>query len=165
MWMNEYEIEDAAHRWSDHPLMGPATRTLTGLVDAVNGCSDGWPYWRAPSRAAAKLQELITAHDRWERTEFQRPREGEEATPAKLQAAYTQLKAFRTRQASRGKVIEFRLYPADGVTNAAPRARDLPELAQVEVEIEITDAGTLRHLRGTFPPGRRYAGTVTEVQS
>jgi hypothetical protein len=168
MWMNEMEIEDAAHRWRPddnyHPVMTPATLTLAGLVDAVNRCSDGWPYWKAPGRAAQQLMDLIMAHEHWERSQYRHPREGAEATPDKLRRAYTQLLRFRTGRERVGG-IEFRIYPADGVTNADPRARDLPQPAQVEVEIEITDAGTLRHLRGTFPPGRKYVGTVTEVQA
>lgn len=123
MWMNEMDVEEAEDRYRgpDEPVMGPATRTLAGLVRAVNDCSDGWAYWRSPGRAAQQLMDLITAHQRWERTEYRHPRQGAEATPDKLSRAYTQLRRFRT-----SRKVEFRLYPADGVTNADPKAADLP---------------------------------------
>jgi hypothetical protein len=60
MFMNEHEIADAAERYRDHPILGPATRTLRNLAEWTNENSDGWPYWSKPIRAAARLQEMIT---------------------------------------------------------------------------------------------------------
>lgn len=91
--MNEYEIEEAAAQWRGHPVLGPATRTLTALVDWVNGTSDGWPYWQAPRKAAGKLMTLIheAAVDR---------RSGQEPgdLAAQYKAALTPLRSFRTKQ-------------------------------------------------------------------
>ena len=95
MFMNEWEIADAAQRYRNHPLLGPATRTLVSLKDAANANSDGWAYWPKPARAAAQLQRLIvgdgTAYYRFDE-------ERADVTAAKLRAAYAPLRAFRTRQ-------------------------------------------------------------------
>jgi hypothetical protein len=84
--MNEYEIEDAARRWADHPVLGPATRTLTSLVEWTNRNSDGWCYWPKPGRAASRLCELVEA-----------ARRGTIPTRPEVRKAYRPLKAFRTR--------------------------------------------------------------------
>lgn len=93
--MNEYEIEEAAERHARHPVLGPATRTLAGLMAWTNTNSDGWPYWRKPRQAAAKLMALIEAAS-W--------REGDlryaEPTVDACKAALRPVKAFRTRQAN-----------------------------------------------------------------
>ena len=59
MWMNQSDIEIAVKQCVVHPVLGPATRFLKALMDSVNEQSDGWPYWRAPSKAAEKLMQLI----------------------------------------------------------------------------------------------------------
>jgi hypothetical protein len=91
MFMNEWEIDEASRRHQNHPVLGPATRTLSDLRDAVNRYSDGWAYWPKPSRAARLLQELIKGTDPLDR-------EREDATPALLRKAYGPLRAFRTRE-------------------------------------------------------------------
>jgi hypothetical protein len=91
--MNEYEIADAAERYADHPVLGPATRTLSNLCEAANANSDGWCYWPKPCRAAKKLQELIQGDRPASRFDDER----EDATPAALSAALRPIKAFRTR--------------------------------------------------------------------
>lgn len=92
MFMNEYEIDDAADRYQGHPVLGPATVTLSALRDAADANSDGWAYWPKPARAARKLQELISGPV-GSRFDDERA----DATSAQLRAAYAPLKAFRTR--------------------------------------------------------------------
>ena len=100
-FMNEYEIEDQALRHAQHPVLGPATRTLQSLVTWTNRNSDGWPYWPKPARSAAKLMDLIEG----ERDSYF-DRERADATPAKLKAALSPVKAFRTRQNAHFEIFE-----------------------------------------------------------
>ena len=94
-WMNEYDIDDAVARWSGfHPVLGPAAKTLYNLKQWTNRNSDGWPYWRKPANAAARLMELIQGDLPGSRFDAER----EDATPEKLKAALRPVKAFRTRQ-------------------------------------------------------------------
>lgn len=97
MWMNESEIESAADTFALHPVLGPATATLQALVDWTNRNSDGWPYWRKPAQAAAKVMELVQQGIRHEREAYQMPRTPE-PTAAQYKAALVPLKSFRTRQ-------------------------------------------------------------------
>jgi hypothetical protein len=92
--MNEYEISDAQDRYHGHPTLGPAVQTLTHLVDWTNANSDGWPYWRKPSRAAAQLMELITGDG----TLAAQQDVDSRATVTAVRKALTPIKAFRTRQ-------------------------------------------------------------------
>ena len=166
MWMNEYEITEAERRWRDHPLMGPATYTLASLLAAVNRSSDGWPYWKAPGRAAHRLMDMIMAHERWERSEYQRPREGEEATPARLRAAYAQLRAFRTRRAAVGG-IEFRIKAAPGVPGD-PEPVMVPS-GPIPVTAQVDDHGRVTLLidwpEGDIAPGTYEGGIDYVVQT
>lgn len=94
MFMNEWEVQDARARYAHHPVLGPATATLSNLVEWTNSNSDGWAYWPKPTRAAEKLMRLIEGkvpESRWDD-------ERADATPAALQAALRPIKAFRTRQ-------------------------------------------------------------------
>lgn len=98
MWMNEWEIDNAVERWWDHPVLGPAVRTLNALRETTNANSDGWHIWPKPANAAGQLMCLIQDHEKWERTkDTQRPVLGIEATPERLRAALKPVKAFRTR--------------------------------------------------------------------
>lgn len=99
MFMNEYEIDEARHRYRGHPVLGPATATLAALRDAANENSDGWCYWPKPSRAAQQLQELITVCDRFDD-------ERADATPERLRKVYAPLRAFRTRTGIQFKITE-----------------------------------------------------------
>lgn len=58
-WMNRMDVEDAVINTRHLPVLGRAARFLKAWVEAVDSCSDGWPYWMPPSRAAAKLMELM----------------------------------------------------------------------------------------------------------
>jgi hypothetical protein len=101
MFMNEYEIESAAHYCRDHPVLGPATRTLQNLATWTNQNSDGWPYWAKPCRAAARLQELI-----YEATRYRYGADAEGVTVEQYKAALKPIKAFRTRQGADFEIVE-----------------------------------------------------------
>jgi len=93
-YMNTYEVDDAVAQYANHPVLGPATRTLANLRDAANANSDGWAYWPKPARAAVRLVELVmrdgTAKYRFD---SERP----DATVSEYRAALKPIKAFRTR--------------------------------------------------------------------
>lgn len=59
MFMNQYEIELAAHSNHDCPNVRKGVKLLLCLMQSVNEQSDGWAYWHAPSHAAQKLQDLL----------------------------------------------------------------------------------------------------------
>lgn len=60
MWMNEGEIDRAIDLLGSHaPDYLPYAVFLGEWRDIVNQNSDGWPYWKAGSRAAGKLMELL----------------------------------------------------------------------------------------------------------
>lgn len=92
MFMNEHEIDQAMWRYENHPVLGPAARTLGAVRDQVNSCSDGWPYWKAPSRACRKLMALFETEQAAERD----PRKVK-PTAVDLKAALIPVKAFYTR--------------------------------------------------------------------
>lgn len=96
MFMNRWDVDEAANQFRDHAVLGPATRTLSSLRDAVDDNSDGWAYWQVPQRAAQKLIALIQQGDRWERGVYDRVRP-DEPTAAQLKAALIPIKSFRTK--------------------------------------------------------------------
>jgi len=98
LFMNEYEVEDALRRFSGHPVLGPASRTLANLVDWTNRNSDGWAYWPKPCRAAKALQELFPR--RWDDDT------DEEYLAEQYRRALRPIKAFRTRQAADFVIVE-----------------------------------------------------------
>jgi hypothetical protein len=94
-YMNEYDIENALALYREHPILGPATRTLRNLASWTNLNSDGWCYWPQPCRAAAKLQEMIV-RDGTSRYRFDKERE--DVTAEEYAKALRPIKAFRTRR-------------------------------------------------------------------
>lgn len=92
--LNEYDVDAAARRFSGDPVLGPATQTLANLVDVVNRNSDGWPYWKAPTKASVKLQRLIA-----DATTNAVRGYGDEAvtSPEAVKAAYRPIKSFCTK--------------------------------------------------------------------
>ena len=92
-YMNDAEIEEAAARWHDHPVLGPATRTLANLQAWTDANSDGWPYWSAPLKAAARLINLIVRDGT---ADYVFDDERADATVKELRAAYTPIRRFRT---------------------------------------------------------------------
>lgn len=101
-FLNEYDIDRLYSRFHYDPLLGPAVETLECLRIWTNANSDGWAYWPKPSRAAAKLQNLLYEADRYERTNR---REGAWPTKADVKKAYTPIRAFLTRQIRAGKYV------------------------------------------------------------
>ena len=62
--LNEFEVETIAERLRgpdgvDVPNLAAGAATLARLVEWTNDNSDGWPYWRKPSAASAKLQTAL----------------------------------------------------------------------------------------------------------
>jgi hypothetical protein len=97
--MNRYEVIDAAEQWKNHPVLGPASKTLDNLREVVDNNSDGWGYWPKPAKAAAKLMELIaTAPTRYG--------DREEAAAAALKAALRPIKTFRTQSGLQFEIVE-----------------------------------------------------------
>lgn len=86
LFMNEWEIGEKVDRYRTHPTLGPATRFLHRYMEEVNSHSDGWPYWSAPVKAAAKLMELIYKG---------------EATTGEVTKALSPIKAFMTRRGTK----------------------------------------------------------------
>ncbi len=93
-YMNDYDIERAQRLYSEHPVLGPATRTLGNVRDAANANSDGWAHWPKPARAAERLMEMIE-RDGTARYAFDTERP--DVTAAEYKQAVRPLKAFRTR--------------------------------------------------------------------
>lgn len=103
LYLNDYDIDRTILQYVDHPVLGPATKTLANLVDWTNSNSDGWAYWEKPVRAAEKLQRLIQGDGiRW----FYGNDAREDATPEAYKAALTPIKAFRTRQGADFTILE-----------------------------------------------------------
>lgn len=66
MLFNQYDIEHAAKRsYNNCPNVCKGYKLLLALVNAVNAQSDGWAYWKAPSKACKKLQELLVTAGRY----------------------------------------------------------------------------------------------------
>lgn len=84
LFMNRYEVEDAADRYRNHPVLGKATRFLREFMREVDEHSDGWAYWSLPLKAAKQMMQLI-----------QSPAT---ATDAGLKKALSPIKSFYTRR-------------------------------------------------------------------
>jgi hypothetical protein len=100
-FMNDSEIANAVHTYGNHPVLGPAARTLDNLAYWANSNSDGWAYWPKPARAAAKLMELIEGDGTWKARD-----DTSRATAAAYAAALRPVRAFRTRQGASFAVEE-----------------------------------------------------------
>ena len=109
-FMNRWDIDEAVIRWRCHPILGPATRTLAALRDAADATSDGWAYWPKPTRAAAKLMQLIEGDRRTDWWDDERV----DVTSDALRKAYAPIKAFRTTTGIRFDIHEPTLVVAEG---------------------------------------------------
>ncbi len=147
MWMNEMEVETAAERNAEHPVLGPATATLAALVEFTNANSDGWAYWPKPGRAAARLQEMI--HAAGYRTTD--PRYAEPTREA-YKMALRPVKAFRTRWEHEhlGLSPAFVIHEPLGEHESAKVWRAEREYARAHelAEQALAQANTLRALAG-----------------
>lgn len=93
-YMNDWDISDAEARYREHPILGPATRTLRNLADWTNRNSDGWAYWPKPTRAAERLMEMI---ERDGTSRYRLDDEREDVTAEEYAKALRPIKSFRTR--------------------------------------------------------------------
>lgn len=93
MFANTYEVDEYVRQFGADPVLGPAARTLANLRDAADANSDGWAYWRKPSAAAKRLQEILYYAHR-NRVIHGRPYA---ASAAEVRAALRPVKSFRTR--------------------------------------------------------------------
>jgi hypothetical protein len=93
-FMNRWDVERAEAQYSEHPILGPATRTLRNLMHWTDQNSDGWAYWPKPTRAAAKLMEMI---ERDGTSQYRFDEDREDVTAAEYAAALRPIKSFRTR--------------------------------------------------------------------
>lgn len=102
-FMNEWEIEMNVERYRYHLALGPATRFLDAYMREVNSHSDGWPYWSAPVKAAAKLMTVIE--------------KGDQATQRDVLKALTPIKAFMTRRGLKAgmALLDTRLFEGNAV--------------------------------------------------
>jgi hypothetical protein len=103
LFMNRYEIARAADQYYDHPILGPATRTLLNLRMAADQNSDGWAYWPKPARAAAKLM-IMVRRDGTAKYLFDTERK--DVTEAEYKKALVPIKAFRTRTGIKFEIEE-----------------------------------------------------------
>lgn len=101
-FMNQWDVEDARARYAEHPVLGPATTTLHNLMTWTNAHSDGWAYWPKPTRAAAKLMELI---ERDGTTQYRRD-ERPDVTEDEYKLALRPIKTFRTKHSADFEIIE-----------------------------------------------------------
>lgn len=92
MWMNEWDIEEAVHRFdrAATPNLGRGAIILQRLMRWTNRNSDGWPYWRLPSNAARSLMNLLQSVDRFGPVD--------DVSDADLKKALAPIKAFLTRR-------------------------------------------------------------------
>ncbi|QWY81380.1 hypothetical protein SEA_RIZWANA_83 [Arthrobacter phage Rizwana] len=101
--MNQYDVEEAAERWfspEETPNLHEGAQILLRLLRWTNSHSDGWAYWPKPSRAAAKLIEVLEAK---RRERFDGP---DDITEAELRKLVSPIKAFLTRQGADHSVLE-----------------------------------------------------------
>lgn len=125
IFMNTWEVSEAADRHKSHPVLGRATRLLSEFQDLVDANSDGWAYWKAPQKAVQKLVALI--------------QEPTTATEAKLKAAITPIKALCTRHKLK--------FPAEALEEPVDphtlRARKLFAQLRIQLGVETTELAIL----------------------
>ena len=102
-YMNDHDIDRAAHRYGDHPILGPAATTLANLAAWTDRNSDGWAYWPKPARAAARLMEMI---ERDGTSRYALDDDRADVTAAEYRKALAPIKAFRTRQGADFVIVE-----------------------------------------------------------
>lgn len=59
LFFNEYEIQEMAHRAQTNPELAPFGKIALRYVEIVNSNSDGWAYWKAASKSAARFLQSL----------------------------------------------------------------------------------------------------------
>lgn len=101
-FMNDFDIERAIQNHRGHPVLGPATLTLRNLRDVANANSDGWCYWQAPVRSAAKLMDLIEGDCTWGAYKRQQG----VVTASDVRKAYRPIRSMLTRHGLTCEIVE-----------------------------------------------------------
>jgi len=94
LFMNEYEIDEAAQCYADDPVLGKASRFLQEFKDEVNAHKDGWAYWKPAMTSAGKLMTLIGSvrgNHEWDGID-------EQTKEKMFLKALTPIKCFMTRR-------------------------------------------------------------------
>jgi hypothetical protein len=94
LFMNEYEIDEAARCCMHDPVLSKATRFLQEFKNEVNAHSDGWAYWKPAMASAGKLMTLIRSARRnpeWVEA-------GERTQEKMFLKALTPIRSFTTRR-------------------------------------------------------------------
>ena len=97
LFMNRWEVEEAASRYSADTVLGRAARFLRDLMNEVDAHSDGWAYWGPPLRAAKKLMELVQAGEANRHNRYTNIPQVE-ITEQAFTKAISPIKAFYTRR-------------------------------------------------------------------
>lgn len=94
--MNEHDIDEARRLTAvlELPNLHQGARILANLRDWANENSDGWPYWRLPSAASAKLQLALEQMQR----DYYLAQPAKDITAAQLRKLCSPIKAFLTRR-------------------------------------------------------------------
>jgi hypothetical protein len=155
--MDEYDIEEAVERWRDHPLLGPASRTMAALQAWADDGKDGWMTWPLPMRAAQRLMELI---ERDGSRRYQDDPVRADVTAQDLKMAYAPIKGLRTKMRA-GFEIEEAVVPA-ARTRRAPVQRHQDEAAPVSSGANRMPVGLDRD---AAPAQRPPVGDVPQVST
>ena len=83
-YMNGWDVELAVQRTAARPVQNKAARFLYEYMEQVNAHSDGWAYWAAPVRSAARLMSLVESPV--------------EITEQQFRSALIPIKSFYTRR-------------------------------------------------------------------
>lgn len=58
-FFNQYEVERIAEHATYYPHLAPFGAIALAYVERINANSDGWAYWKAGHRAAAKFLDKL----------------------------------------------------------------------------------------------------------
>lgn len=126
-FMNEWDIEREGSRRQDHPILGPAIRTLSNLMEWTNGNSDGWGTWAIPSVAAESLVQMI---QRDGTSRYFGDMVREDATIEEYRTALRPIKKFRKKFNADFEIVEV------GEPEEEPEEPPLADTSAVEVRYE-----------------------------
>lgn len=93
-WMNEYEIDEIHEQLQRRaPDKVRFAKYLMDYKDVVNANSDGWSYWRAGTKCADRLSDLLK-----QTVDVLRDGRGTMPTDAELTKALAPIKGMATRK-------------------------------------------------------------------